>query len=131
MEMPPLRRRVAGRYNDSMNATPHTWTYLDLKPGSSYKQLFVKGRNIAARTLYGRYMSAAEPMTPEEIAADYNLPLEIVLEAIAYCESNPPEIASDWAAEEALAEATGMNDPNYKGKPKLLSPQEMARLRDL
>ncbi len=72
-----------------------------------------------------------EPMTPEEIAADYNLPLEVVLEAIAYCESNPPEIASDWAAEEAFAEATGMNDPNYKGKPKVLSPQEMARLRRL
>ena len=43
----------------------------------------------------------------------------------------PPEIASDWAAEEALAEATGMNDPNYKGKPKVLSPQEMARLNRL
>jgi len=114
-----------------MSNTSHTWKYLDRKPGSCYKQLFVKGRNIAARTLYGRYMSAEEPMTPEEIAADYNLPLEIVLEVIAYCESNPPEIASDWAAEEALAEATGMNDPNYKGKPKVLSPQEMARLRKL
>ena len=114
-----------------MSTTPHTWKYLDRKPGSAYKQLFVKGRNIAARTLYGRYMSAEDPYTPEEIAADYNLPLEVVLEAIAYCESNPPEIASDWAAEEALSEASGMNDPNYKGKPKLLSPQEMARLRKL
>ena len=127
----PLRDREEGRYNNRMNTTPHTWKYLDRKPGSSYKQLFVKGRNIAARTLYGRYMSAEEPMTPEEIAADYNLPLEIVLEAIAYCESNPPEIVSDWAAEEALAEATGMNDPNYKGKPKVLSPQERARLNKL
>jgi uncharacterized protein (DUF433 family) len=114
-----------------MSTTPHTWKYLDRKPGSYYKQLFVKGRNIAARTLYGRYMSAEEPRTPEEIAADYQLPLEIVLEAIAYCESNPPEIASDWAAEEALAEATGMNDPNYQGKPKVLSPQERARLNKL
>src|SRR4051794_29401471 len=129
--MPPLRRRVSSNYNDSMKAIRPTWTYLDRKSGSSYKQLFVKGRNIAARTLYGRYMSADEPMTPEEIAADYNLPLEIVLEAIAYCESNPPEIASDLAAEEALAEATGMNDPNYMGKPKLLSPRERARLNKL
>jgi uncharacterized protein (DUF433 family) len=109
----------------------NTWKYLDRKPGSSYKQLFVKGRNIAARTLYGKFMSEEAPMTPAEIAADYNLPLEIVLEAIAYCESNPPEIASDWAAEEALAEATGMNDPNYKGKPRVLSPQERARLNKL
>ncbi len=112
-----------------MSTAPHAWKYLDRKRGSCYKQLFVKGRNIAARTLYGRYMSEEEPMTPEEIAADYDLPLEIVLEAIAYCETNPPEIASDWAAEEALAEATGMNDPNDTGKPKVLSPQEWARLR--
>ena len=111
-----------------MDTTFPTWKYLARKPGSCYKQLFVKGRNIAARTLYGRYMSEEEPLTPEEIAADYNLPLEAVREAIAYCASNPPEIAEDWAAEEALAEATGMNDPGYKGKPKVLSPQEWARL---
>src|SRR5205807_1030765 len=127
----PLQCRKGDSYNGGMSTPPRTWKYLDRKPGSSYKQLFVTGRNIAARTLYGRYMSEEEPMTPEEIAADYLLPLEIVLEAIAYCESNPPEIASDWAAEEALAEATGMNGPNYKGKPKVLSPQEMARLRKL
>src|SRR5580693_7991871 len=114
-----------------MDTTPRTWKYLDRKPGSVYRQLFVKGRNIAARTLYGKYMSEEEPMTPEEIAADYSLPLEIVLEAIAYCETNPPEIASDWAADEALAEATGMNDPNYNGKPRLLSPQERARIRKI
>jgi uncharacterized protein (DUF433 family) len=116
-----------------MSTTPNPYKYLSRKPGSCYKQLFVTGRNIAARTLYGRYVSEAAPMTPEEIAADYNLPLEAVLEAIAYCESNPPEIASDFAAEEALAEATGMNDPNYKynPKPRLLSPQERARLNKL
>src|SRR2546425_3939813 len=114
-----------------MSTTPHTWKYLDRKPGSYYKQLFVKGRNIAARTLYGKYVRDEEPMTPEEVAADYNLPLEIVLEAIAYCESNPPEIASDWAAEEALMEATGMNDPHYDGQPKVLTTQERVRLNSL
>jgi uncharacterized protein (DUF433 family) len=114
-----------------MSTTPHNWKYLDRKPGSLYKQLAVKGRNIFARTLYARYVNPDEPETPEAIAADYGLPVEAVLEAIAYCESNPPEIASDWAAEEALAEATGMNDPNYKGKPRILSTEERARLSDL
>ena len=28
---------------------PTRWTYLDRKPGSVYRQLFIKGRNIAAR----------------------------------------------------------------------------------
>ena len=112
-----------------MSTTPHTWKYLDRKPGSSYKQLFVKGRNIAARTLYGCYMSEEEPMTPEEIASDRDLPLEVVLEAIAYCETNPPEIAEDWAYDEAIAEATGMNDPNYNGTPRPLSAQARAQLK--
>ena len=36
-------------------------------------------------------------MTPEQIAQDYNLPIEAVHEAIAYCASNPPELAEDYA----------------------------------
>jgi len=116
------------KYTGSMDTRPPAWKYLARKPGSCYEQLFVKGRNIAARTLYGRYMSEEDPATPEQIAADYGLPLAVVLEAIAYCATNPPEIAADWAAEEALAQATGMKDANYNGKPKVLSPQEWAHL---
>jgi hypothetical protein len=53
-----------------------------------------------------------------------------VQEAIAYCESNPPELFEDYAREEALIEASGMNDPNYKhhGKPKILTANELARI---
>jgi uncharacterized protein (DUF433 family) len=117
-----------------MSSTPHTWKYLAPNPKSRYKQLFVKGTRIRARILYGLYVSQEEPVrTPEQIAADYGLPVEAVLEAIAYCESNPPEIASDFAAEEAMMEATGMNDPNYKfnPKPRILSSEERARLTGL
>jgi uncharacterized protein (DUF433 family) len=114
-----------------MSTNSHPYNYLTRKPKSVYKQLFIKDRWISARTLYGMYVSEEMPMTPEDIAADYNLPLEAVLEAIAYCESNPPEIAQDFAREEALMEATGMNDPNYDGRPRVLTPQEMARLRKL
>ena len=97
---------------------------------SSYKQLSIKGRRIKARTLYGRYMSAEDPMTPEEIAADYDLSLEAVKEAIAYCQTNPPEIREDFEQEERIMEATGMNHPDYKygGKYRALSSQERARL---
>src|SRR4051794_4517132 len=94
--------------------TTTTWQFLAPNPKSAYKQLFIKGRRIRARTLYGAYMNAEEPMTPEEIAADYDLPLEAVKEAIAYCQSNPPEIEADFQREEATMEATGMNDPDYK-----------------
>jgi hypothetical protein len=72
-------------------------------------------------------------MTAEEVAADFNLPVEAVQEAFAYCQSNPPEIEQDFRREEARMEATGMNDPNYKyhGKPKPLSPEDRARIRNL
>jgi uncharacterized protein (DUF433 family) len=109
------------------------WVYLDRKRGSLYRQLFIKGRNIAARTIYGQFASAEEPRTPEQLAADYDLPIEAVREAIAYCESNPPELEQDWAVEEALEEATGMKDPDYRkhGKTRRLSLDEMDRISRL
>jgi uncharacterized protein (DUF433 family) len=109
---------------------PGEWQYLEPRPKSKYRQLFIKGRRIRARILYGLYMTEEGPMTPEEIAANYGLALEAVREAIAYCQGNPPEIADDFRREEALMEATGMHDPNYEyhPSPKRVSPQEKARI---
>lgn len=125
--------RQSAKVSGMSTPTPTNWVYLAPNPKSFYRQLFVKGTRIRARTLYGMYANAEEPMTPEEIAAEYDLPLEAVKEAIAYSESKPPEIEEDFKREEALMEATGMNAPDYKyhGKPKVLSPQEMARIRNL
>ena len=107
------------------------YKFLERRPKSNYKQLVVKGTRVFARTLYGQHMSEEEPRTIEEIAADYNLPIEAVREAIAYCDTDPIEIREDFAREEAIIEATGMNDPNYKYDPsrrKSLSPQEYSRI---
>jgi uncharacterized protein (DUF433 family) len=120
-------------YTKTMSTNANPYRYLARKPKSNYQHLFIKDRWISSRTLYGKYARKEEPMTPEEIAADYHLPLEAVLEAIAYCESHPPELAQDFAREEALMEATGMNDPEYKyhPQPKVLTPQERARINRL
>jgi uncharacterized protein (DUF433 family) len=107
------------------------YKYLERNPKSNYKQLFVKGTRLRARILYGAYMSEEEPRTIEQIAEDYHLPVEVVREAIAYCDTDPIEIREDFAREEAIMEATGMNDPDYKYSPssrKSLSPQERARI---
>lgn len=114
-----------------MNPTTTTsWKHLAPNPKSAYKQLFLKGRRIRARDLYGMFVSADERMTPEEIAADFGLPLEAVQEAIAYCQADPPEIKEDFQREERLMEASGMNDPQYKygGKYRLPPPEEIARI---
>src|SRR5690349_20330839 len=108
--------------------TPTTtqWVYLAPNPKSAYKQLSLKGTRIRAEIIYGLTVDGSEPMTPEEVAADCNLPIEAVREAIAYCQSMPPEIDEDHRKEELVMEATGMNDPDYKygGKYKILSPEE-------
>ena len=108
--------------------TATQWVHLAPNPKSSYKQLFLKGTRIRAEIIYGLTVDGSEPMTPEEVAADYDLPLEVVREAIAYCESKPPEIDEDHRREEARMRATGMDDPNYNGRPRLLSAEEIGRL---
>lgn len=85
----------------NMSTTSTQYRYLERDPRSVYKQLSIKGRRIKARTLYGKYMNSEEPRTAEQIAEDCDLPLEAVLEAIAYCESDPPEIREDFEREEA------------------------------
>jgi uncharacterized protein (DUF433 family) len=107
-----------------MGTNSKQWKWLERDPKSRLKQLSIKGRRIRARTLYGMYMSDESPMTPEEIAADYNLPVEAVLEAIEYCKTDPPEIREDFEAEErSIAEAERRRDPNFWG------PQRIAAYR--
>jgi uncharacterized protein (DUF433 family) len=113
-----------------MNTSPNTWRHLAPNPKSAYKQLFIKGTRIRARVLYGWCANEEEPFTPEQIATDFNLPVDAVLEAIAYCESNPPELLEDYLREEANADASGENDPNYKyhPQPKSLKPEDRQRI---
>ena len=93
-----------------MNQTQ--WKYLEAHPGSSYKQLFIKGTRIRAEIIYDSWEGAEppEPTTPEEVAADWNLPVEAVREAIAYCQSNPPELEEDHRKEREFFQAMGVID---------------------
>ena len=112
--------------------TTTVWLHLEPRPKSAYRQLFLKGTRIRADVIHGLHVSDEEPLRAEEIARDYDLPLEAVREAIAYCESNPPEIEEDFRREEALMAATGMNDPAYKHHPtpKVIAAEERARILD-
>jgi uncharacterized protein (DUF433 family) len=113
-----------------MTQTLRDWKHLERRPGSSYQQLCIKGKRLWAWTLYGEFMSEQEPRTPQQLAQDFDLPLEAVQEAIEYCQTDPPEIREDHRKDEVRAEATGMNDPTYKlnGKPRSLSTEERVRL---
>jgi uncharacterized protein (DUF433 family) len=114
-----------------MSRAATEYRYLAADPHSAYRQLRVKGRRIFARTIYGQHINSEEPRTVEQLAADFDLPIEAVKEAIAYCQSNPPEIEEDFRLDEALAKATGTDDPNYRfhPQPRPLSSEEYARIR--
>jgi len=112
-------------------STEVTYQYLEARPRSAYRQLFIKGTRIRAELIYRAHVNAEEPMTAQELAADYRLPLEVIQEAIEYGKSNPSEVANDFAREQKIMAATGQLDPAYKyhPQPRNLSPEEWARLR--
>jgi uncharacterized protein (DUF433 family) len=75
------------------------YAYLAPRDGSRYEQYFFKGRNLRAETLY-RATVGPEPMTPDEVAEDYDVPIAAVLEAIQYSVDNAAllqrEREEDW-----------------------------------
>jgi hypothetical protein len=76
--------------------------YKHLAPryGSRYKQYFYKGRGLRAEAIYRRTVGN-DPLTPEEVAEDLDIPVEAVHEAIHYCTHNEEllrqEREEDWA----------------------------------
>jgi hypothetical protein len=93
-----------GRIKQAM-PEPACYQYLQPKRGSRYPQLAVSGR-IRAEILY-RETLGPEPLSPEQVAKEYNIPVEAVLEAIHYCEHNRALLDSERAREQATIEARG------------------------
>jgi hypothetical protein len=96
-----------------------TYQYLSPKRGSKYRQLFVNGR-IMAEILYRETMGTG-PLTPEQVAQEYGLPVEAVQEAVHYCEHHADVLAADRARETATIQADGRDRWPYA--PKDYQPQ--------
>ncbi len=87
------------------------YRYLQPKAGSNYRQLFVNGR-IRAEILY-RETVGAEPLTAEEVAREYQLPVDAVVEAIDYCLHNQELLDEERAREAARIKAAGRDKWPY------------------
>jgi uncharacterized protein (DUF433 family) len=122
-------------------STDKQYQYLEPRPCSLYRQPFLKGTRVRVEIPYGRIHTVIDEIegeipgdSPEQLAADFRVPVEAILEAIDYCEKHWEVILADHAREERLVEATGMNHPDYKFNPKkyhkLLTPQEWSRIFD-
>jgi hypothetical protein len=90
------------------------YKHLRPKRGSSYRQLYVAGR-IRAEVIY-RETVGTEPLTPEEVAREYSIPVEAVHEAIDYCIRNKDLLDAERAEETARIKAAGRDRWPYAPK---------------
>lgn len=93
------RLALLGAIVQSLQSTPEieNWQYLIARPHAWRKQLYIKGRKLLASTIW-RDM-AANQMSPEQAAENWDLPLSAIYEAIHYCQ-NHQEILKLEADEE-------------------------------
>jgi len=54
-----------------------------------------------------------EPLTPEDVAKEYGLPVGAILEAIDYCLHNQELLDADRARESARLKAAGRDQRTY------------------
>ena len=90
--------------------TEAQYQHLEPRPGSNYRQLFLKGRRIRAAVV-DEAIHGPDPFTPEEFASEYQVPLEAVLEALEYVAQNRPLIEQERDHEAAKLRARGLDRP--------------------
>jgi uncharacterized protein (DUF433 family) len=94
------------------------YKYLGPRQGSLYRQYFINGTRIRAEIIYAEIVGP-DRRTPEEVARDYNLPLEAVLECVDYCEKNADLLRQEWEEDEAdLRRRRAENPAAYPLPPK-------------
>ena len=117
----------------------NNYKYLETRPGSLYRQPFIKGSRIRVEIPYGDNYTGPHDeegwvvgLTPEQLAEDFHVPVEAIREAIDWCEKHWDVVCADHAREDRLMEASGMNHPDYKYNPKKyyrpITPEERARI---
>jgi uncharacterized protein (DUF433 family) len=86
----------------------HRYRHLLPRPDSHHKGLFYRERKIRADTLY-RLTVGEDAQTPEQVAADYGIPVEAVLEAIHFCTHNEEFLRQEYVREEESAKTNGLD----------------------
>ena len=97
------------------------YEFLESRPRSNYKQLWVKGLHMRAEVLY-RCTVGPEPDSAEQVAKEYDLPVGAVLEAIDYCTRNQDLLDAERLQEAASVRARGLD--RYPHVPTDYKPPE-------
>lgn len=88
------------------------WQYLEPRPSSWRKQLYMKGRKLTAFTVWSDMI--VNEMSLEVVADSKDLSLAAVKEAIAYCETN-----RELLEQEAKAERRYLEERRVVLEPKI------------
>ncbi len=88
------------------NTTKTQWQYLESRPSSWRKQLYLKGRKLTAFTVWSDMIANED--TIDETAENWDLPLEAIREAIEYCETNQELLKSEAEEERRYLEERGV-----------------------
>ncbi len=91
-------------------STATQYQHLEPRPGSSYRQLFIKGRRIRAAVVH-EAVYGPDPYTPEEFAREYGVSLEAVRESLEYVANNLQLIEAERDREAADIRARGLDRP--------------------
>ena len=60
----------------SASTTPETtYQHLEYRPGSNYREMFLKGRRIRAPSVVNGWIHGPDPLTPEELRRDFHVSL--------------------------------------------------------
>jgi uncharacterized protein (DUF433 family) len=95
----------------SASTTPETaYQHLEHRPGSNYRQMFLKGRRIRAAVVY-EWIYGPDPLTPEEFARDFHVSPEAIQEALDYVACNQALISQERAREAEDDRARGLDRP--------------------
>jgi uncharacterized protein (DUF433 family) len=90
--------------------TETRYEHLEPRPGSNYRQLFLKGRRIRAAVVH-EAVHGPDPYTPEEFAREFQVPLDAVREALEYVDHNRALIEQERDREAARLRARGLGGP--------------------
>ena len=93
--------------------TETKYQHLEPRPGSNYRQMFLKGRRIRAAVV-DEAVHGPDPYTPDEFAEEFQVPLEAVLEALDYVAQNRPLIEQERDREAARLRARGLLGPTQE-----------------
>ena len=102
------------------NASKPQWQYLETRLSSWRKQLHFKGRRLRPFTVWSTMRN--EEITPEKAAHNWDLSLDEVAEAIAYCEANQDVLQQDAEAERHYLEKRGIDlEPKIAHRRSLIN----------